>query len=739
LRGEMSFFYDGNPIQNPPLEILKSGSERIIRFIDEYIASQKDDIEDYENAELKMVIVGNPNTGKTHLAHYLKSNFKSLPVNNASTHGLIHLSYPYKTKSKKSIRLNLLDFGGQEYYHDTHHFFFTDDTIYLMLWNQRSNHYGTLEDDRYQEKGENYALEKYQCYALSYWLDSIAQLRSNQKARRQVAAIATIENKTAQQDLVLPSTPAMSEEERPILLIETWRDKRYQSMPALNQTRDYDHLIHSFNSIELHRHTGKLIKRGVQGFRENLDEAIDLMVLGKWPGYMKFIVEVFREINTGTGAVFTTYPVLNNLFISLEDATDLFNTIIRNQGKTYKYKYDDQKAQDVLHFLANRGYIIYFDDELVCIKPQELTNKIYEILDRSLKDEAIISKEELSNKANSSDIVKIMERQKLIIPHPTEESYILPQYLPGHVSEDIKMFLATFQDPFLVYEMAGFVQRHIVHDILFRFRVNILLSNNKPYMWQNGVVLSATANGKQLIKIEFDQKELHRRISVSVNQQKPDFEFMQAVMNILDEALQNKKYTKLVSTPGRSLVSYDRLHELAAASINQLELEDKSVVRVSDYKIWLKGDLRNAAMKKVFISYSSKESLFMHRLSTHLELLKSEGSIDYWHDRMIEPGTKWDDTIKKQLEESDVYICLLSADFLATPYVREVEIPAIKQQVAQNKEKKLLPILLNSCYWSKLFLEEQMLHDPEIKENKTILSVQDADNDDAWMKYIKKF
>gem|GEM_PF-5348868 len=258
-------------------------------------------------------------------------------------------------------------------------------------------------------------------------------------------------------------------------------------------------------------------------------------------------------------------------------------------------------------------------------------------------------------------------------------------------------------------------------------------------MWQNGVVLSATANGEQLIKIEFDQKELHRRISVSVNQQKPDFEFMQAVMNILDEALQNKKYTKLVSTPGRSLVSYDRLHELAAASINQLELEDKSVVRVSDYKIWLKGDLRNAAMKKVFISYSSKESLFMHRLSTHLELLKSEGSIDYWHDRMIEPGTKWDDTIKKQLEESDVYICLLSADFLATPYVREVEIPAIKQQVAKNEEKKLLPILLNSCYWSKLFLEEQMLHDPEIEENKTILSVQDANNDDAWMKYIKKF
>ncbi len=50
----------------------------------------------------------------------------------------------------------------------------------------------------------------------------------------------------------------------------------------------------------------------------------------------------------------------------------------------------------------------------------------------------------------------------------------------------------------------------------------------------------------------------------------------------------------------------------------------------------------------------------MKRLATHLEPLKRNGTIELWYDRMIEPGTKWDDSIKEEMRSADVIIFLLT-------------------------------------------------------------------------------
>jgi hypothetical protein len=57
-----------------------------------------------------------------------------------------------------------------------------------------------------------------------------------------------------------------------------------------------------------------------------------------------------------------------------------------------------------------------------------------------------------------------------------------------------------------------------------------------------------------------------------------------------------------------------------------------------------------------------------------LSLLQAHGVICGWHDRRIEAGTEWDGAISEHLEEAGIILLLVSADFLATRYCRDVEI-----------------------------------------------------------------
>lgn len=79
--------------------------------------------------------------------------------------------------------------------------------------------------------------------------------------------------------------------------------------------------------------------------------------------------------------------------------------------------------------------------------------------------------------------------------------------------------------------------------------------------------------------------------------------------------------------------------------------------------------------EKVFISYSHKDAFFFERLMVHLKPLFRDGIVDIWSDIRIKPGEKWNKEIEKALEETKVAILLISADFLASDYINENELP----------------------------------------------------------------
>lgn len=100
----------------------------------------------------------------------------------------------------------------------------------------------------------------------------------------------------------------------------------------------------------------------------------------------------------------------------------------------------------------------------------------------------------------------------------------------------------------------------------------------------------------------------------------------------------------------------------------------------------------------LFISYSHKDDELRKELTTHLMPLRRQGLISTWYDRMIEPGSKWDEAIKAQLMAADIILLLLSADFIASDYCADVEIQAAMDRHLSG-DAVVIPVVLRDTYW----------------------------------------
>jgi hypothetical protein len=102
---------------------------------------------------------------------------------------------------------------------------------------------------------------------------------------------------------------------------------------------------------------------------------------------------------------------------------------------------------------------------------------------------------------------------------------------------------------------------------------------------------------------------------------------------------------------------------------------------------------RPAAPVSLFYSYSKRDKAHRERLETHLSLLKDQGVISDWHDRLIEAGTEWDEAIRQHLEEAGIILFLVSPDFFATRYIRDNEIARAMER-HEAGTARVIPVIL---------------------------------------------
>ncbi|MCC6559238.1 MAG: toll/interleukin-1 receptor domain-containing protein [Polyangiaceae bacterium] len=98
----------------------------------------------------------------------------------------------------------------------------------------------------------------------------------------------------------------------------------------------------------------------------------------------------------------------------------------------------------------------------------------------------------------------------------------------------------------------------------------------------------------------------------------------------------------------------------------------------------------------VFLSYSRADESLRDELETHLGLLESQGLVRKWSNRQIEAGDARSDRIREHLDGAHVILLLVSADFLASPYCRDVEMKRALQR-HHASEARVIPIVLRAC------------------------------------------
>jgi tetratricopeptide (TPR) repeat protein len=113
---------------------------------------------------------------------------------------------------------------------------------------------------------------------------------------------------------------------------------------------------------------------------------------------------------------------------------------------------------------------------------------------------------------------------------------------------------------------------------------------------------------------------------------------------------------------------------------------------------WLNMNEPISVPLSLFYAYAHQDEALRGELDKHLSLLQRQGVITARHDRLIMPGTDWVQALDHSLNEADIILLLISADFLASDYCYGKEMQtALKRH--QNDEACVIPILLRPVDW----------------------------------------
>ena len=106
---------------------------------------------------------------------------------------------------------------------------------------------------------------------------------------------------------------------------------------------------------------------------------------------------------------------------------------------------------------------------------------------------------------------------------------------------------------------------------------------------------------------------------------------------------------------------------------------------------------------RVFISYAHADEPLRKQLRTHLSALEREGLVHAWDDRQILGGENWAAEIDSKLEQADVVLLLVSADFIESDYCVGKEMKRALERNADPQDRAIvIPVILKRCDWETM-------------------------------------
>lgn len=106
---------------------------------------------------------------------------------------------------------------------------------------------------------------------------------------------------------------------------------------------------------------------------------------------------------------------------------------------------------------------------------------------------------------------------------------------------------------------------------------------------------------------------------------------------------------------------------------------------------------------RVFISYAHVDEALRAGLRAHLAALEREGLVRAWDDRDIDGGDDWAEVIETRLNQADVILLLVSADFINSQYCYGKELARALERNADPADRAIvIPVILRACAWQSM-------------------------------------
>lgn len=622
---------------------------------------------------VKVMLLGNHASGKSTFLNYFLID--KIENKNESTHILKIVNYPKYYKKRKSQLPSAIfyDFGGQDYYHGVYQAFLTLNTINLLFW-QNSTDNISKELDSKKEKIINFNKQ--------YWLQQIDFANSQRKK------------------YFLDTTEEIN------YTIQTHSDSSNQQNPIEGNIRQtfYVSLLANLNS--------KKNEFALKHLKETIKEEIKL--------HSKLEKKTKNEINLYR-------------FISEYKKDDWIN--VKDLVKTYDSSLGNLKAE--LEQLSMKGMILYYKnitslENYVWLNPSKTVEKIHEIL--SVQKKGKIEKGEFEKQINDKIIIGMLKENKVIFFDDYDNHYIIPGYLDfAHEDKDEFFYFAEFDSPNFILKFLKFIPFGLINQLICHFGKN----PEKKVYWRNQLVFTHQ-NARVRIKIDFEileirvfiksqkkesLKEIVKDIFLDIlylywDEKIPSLDDYETT-NIQDE-MEKKFYNEpkdlikekekildnqisdlyISINGGKSYIQHSFLQSIDKRTLflNNFKFIGNALVHSGTMPVLNFKNFTNnnniKSMKKIFISYSRKDVEFKNHLKNHLNILRTFDIADNWSCEEIKIG-KWNDQIQQELEESDLIIYMLSANFFNSKYILEDEIQKGMSLIDDNPSKNILCIVVS--------------------------------------------
>lgn len=597
--------------------------------------------------EAKLIVVGRAGVGKTSLVKQLLTSNRRVfdPMftpnggvfnpNEPKTEGIEISEWKFSINGKEDITLNIWDFGGQEIMHATHQFFLTKRSLYLLVLTGR-------------EEVEDADAE--------YWLKLI-------KSYGDESPIIVVLNKISEYAFDINSRSLKA---------------KYPAIRSFIKTDCKDGTNIADLRQTIMRETGNLEHLG-DAFPENWFVIRDALVRTK-KNYLSFVD--YRAICERYGE-------------AKKEAQEGLLGYLHNLGSMLCYK-DDPRLQDT-HVL----------------NPRWVTTGIYKILNSKLlkeqKGEIWLGNLDtilLPGEGYPSDkhrfICDLMKKFDLCFNFPEDDThYLIPELLDKEEPKETQKFNPV--------ECLNFQYHYPVlpEGLLPRFIVRThALSEGSP-RWRTGVILKfELCIG--LVKADVQDKRVFISISGPTAARRRLLAIIRSNFEHIHRDIRNLQPKEMVPLPNYPdvVVSYDKLmaleHDKFAktqeyANGRIIELDVQELLNGVELEEIRKKPRTKRDAVRLFYSYSHKDESLRSELETHLTLLKRQGLIEDWHFHQIEAGEKMEEKIYEKLEQAEIILLLVSADFLNSKNCKTEMTRALARH--DKNEARVIPVIVRESNW----------------------------------------